>query len=237
VQPDPLAAVSASATNIEAKPIKPEPARPTESTSVVDHASQTGHAQPAVGSPQAATSSLPAPSLPAPSLPTVAPAERPTIFAPQTAFLHANLETTVRGVSAPSPIAEERAGLIDRAINDPGLSMTVMPHTAHVSIAGDAGNLALHVRVRDGSADINVSGTMAPLFDAKAPEVRTVLAGQGLQLGSFATDQRGQSQGQQGQPENAPRTSEPHPLPPPRRASTSTPEIQSADDRRIHVTA
>jgi hypothetical protein len=111
-----------------------------------------------------------------------------------------------------------------------------MPHSAHLSITGDRGDLALHVRVRDGSADVNVSGTMAPLFDAKAPEVRNVLAGEGLQLGSFATDQRGYSQGQQGHPESAPRTND-LPPPPPRRNNTLTPEVQIADDQRIHVTA
>jgi hypothetical protein len=231
-QPNQPTAVSAPVLNAESKPIKPEPQRSGESASVVDHPLDTSHAQPTASTPHAVT-----PSLSAHSLSTVAPTDRPTTFASQTTFQHANLETTAREVSAPSRIAEEHAGLIDRAINDPGLSMNVMPHSAHVSIAGDAGDLALHVRVRDGSADINVSGTMAPLFNAKAPEVRSVLAGEGLQLGSFATDQQGHSRGQQGQPESAPRTSDPHPLPPPGRASTSTPEIQSADDRRIHVTA
>ena len=115
--------------------------------------------------------------------------------------------------------------------------MTVMPHSAHLAIASSAGDLALHVRVRDGSADISVSGGMAPLFDTKAPEVRTVLAGEGIQLGSFATNQQSNSQGQQRQPESTPQAADSHPLPTPRRTSTSIPEVQVTDDRRIHVTA
>jgi hypothetical protein len=115
--------------------------------------------------------------------------------------------------------------------------MTVMPHSAHLSIASSAGDLALHVRVRDGSADVNVSGAMAPLFDSKAPEVRTALAGEGIHLGSFATNQQSSSQGQQGQPESTPKTGDAHPLPAPRRTTTSGPQVQIADDRRIHVTA
>jgi hypothetical protein len=168
----------------------------------------------------------------------MAPAERSGAFASQGVFLPPTGDTARGEVFQASPIAAERAALVDRAVEDPGLSMNVMPHSAHLSIASDAGDLSLHVRVRDGSADVNVSGSMAPLFDAKAPEVRTVLAGEGLQLGSFATDQRGSSQGQQqGQPESAPATQYPHPLPPPRRAATSTPEVHIADDRRIHITA
>jgi hypothetical protein len=167
----------------------------------------------------------------------LASTERPTTFASPGVFLPQGGDAAKGEVPAPTPGAAERAALVDRAVEDPGLSMNVLPHSAHLSIVGDTGDLSLHVRVRDGSADINVGGTMAPLFDAKAPELRTVLAGEGLHLGSFATDQRGGSQGQQGQPESARNTSDPHPLPPPRRATTATPDVHIGDDRRIHITA
>jgi hypothetical protein len=151
-----------------------------------------------------------------------------------------NNEVAPLEISKPSAIAAEKSNLIDRAVEDPGLSVNVMPHSAHLSIASNTGDLALHVRIRDGNADVNVSWAMAPLFDSKAPEVRAVLAGQGLSLGSYATDQQGGyqgQQGQQGQPDNTPRTSDVLPLPTPHRTTSSTPEVQIADERRIHVTA
>jgi len=213
----------------EAKSVGPEALPSARHKTVADNASQSDSVPSSAGQPPAVRPEL------APTI--VSPAEHPAAFALSPTFLPAGSDASVHEASAPSTPAAQRTDLVDRAIADPGLSVTVMPHSAHLSIASDAGDLALHVRVRDGSADVNVSGSMAPLFDAKAPEVRNILAGEGLQLGSFATDQRGHSQGQQGQPESAPRTNDPHPLPPPRRASTSTPEVQIADDRRIHVTA
>jgi hypothetical protein len=134
----------------------------------------------------------------------------------------------------------EHTSIVDHAVEDPGLSVAVLPHAAHMSIVSSAGDLALHVRVRDGSADINVSGSMAPLVDAKAPEVRTVLATEGLQLGSFATSQHGGQQGQShGQAEPA---AAPVPGHSARPASAShspapTPEVHSPSEHGIHVTA
>jgi hypothetical protein len=224
-----LPAHSLSAVSTETKPAKSEVSPPSDARKSAESSSQASLVQPAPAQPQIARAEV-HPAV----LPTT---DRPALFAPQAAFLPANGEGPLAQASASPAMAAQRAELFDRAVGDPGLSINVMPHSAHLSIAGDAGDLALHVRVRDGSADVNVSGTMAPLFDAKAPEVRTVLAGEGLQLGSFATDQRGHSQSQQGQPDSAPKTGDLPPLPQPRRASPSTPEVRSVDDRRIHVTA
>jgi hypothetical protein len=189
--------------------------------------------QPAEGPTHATKSDLPSPTA-VPNAPnTVLPAQATLILAN-------NNEVAPLEISKPSAIAAEKSNLIDRAVEDPGLSVNVMPHSAHLSIASNTGDLALHVRIRDGNADVNVSGAMAPLFDSKAPEVRAVLAGQGLSLGSYATDQQGGyqgQQGQQGQPDNTPRTSDVLPLPTPHRTTSSTPEVQIADERRIHVTA
>ena len=228
-QANPLPPPTRPGAPVELKTPKQEVSQSSERQSIADGSSQTSTVPSQAGQPQATKPDL--------HQATVVPTERSTIFAPQSAFLPSNLEAAISDVSTPSPIAAERVALVDRAIDDPGLAVTVMPHSAHVSIAGDTGDLALHVRIRDGNADVNVSGTMAPLFDAKAPEVRTVLAGEGLQLGSFATDQQGHSQGRQGQPESAPRATDMHPLPSPRRSTPSIPEVQIADDRRIHVTA
>ena len=214
---------------IEVKTPKPDSQQPNDHKLATEASSQASSAPSPASQPHVAKDEMPAVLLPT--------AERLTMFVAPNTFLPGTSEAGVREAPAPHPVAAETAGLVDRANEDPGLSVTVMPHSAHLSIAGDAGDLSLHVRVRDGSADVNVSGTMAPLFDTKAPEVRTVLAGEGLQLGSFATDQRGGSQGQQGQPESTPRTSEQHPMTTLHRTSTASPEIQIAADRRIHVTA
>lgn len=227
-QATPLPATSSPTLGIEDKPLRSVALHSAEHKTNADNTSQSNSAS--------STASLPHATKPDFAPVVLSSAERHVTFALPPTFIQASGEASVQEAAAPSPLAAERAGLVDRAIADPGLSVTVMPHSAHLSIASDAGDLALHVRVRDGSADVNVSGTMAPLFDAKAPEVRTVLAGQGLELGSFATDQRGNSQSQQGNPERAPRTND-LPPPPPRRTNTSTPEVQIADDRRIHVTA
>jgi hypothetical protein len=137
-----------------------------------------------------------------------------------------------------SSAAEQTSKLLDRAINDPGLSVAVMPHAAHMNITSTTGDLALHVRVRDGSADVSVSGSMAPLFDSKAPEVRTVLASEGLNLGSFATDQRGQSQQQHQQPpEPTVRSNSRTALPSSRQTPSVGDTSDISDDHRIHVTA
>jgi hypothetical protein len=227
-QANPQLTHASPSASIEFKASDGKPLPSADHRNTDDSSSQTSGIQSPAGQPHAIGAEFQQTVLPT--------TDRPTVFVPTNTFLPTN-EAAASEAAAPSPVAVERAGLIDRAIEDPGLSVNVMPHSAHLSITGDAGDLALHVRVRDGSADVNVSGSMAPLFDAKAPEVRTVLAGEGLNLGSFATDQRGGSQGQQGQPESTPKTNDPLPLPPPRRASTAAPEVQFADDRRIHVTA
>jgi hypothetical protein len=235
-------AVSPPGTLRPAQASHASPSAPIEVTVAKAEASQTPeHKNAEVASSQNTSAqsiaSQPLAAKEAPHPIVLSTVENPTGFVPPSTLLSTHGEGGAREASAPSPVAVETAGLVDRAVRDPGLSVTVMPHSAHLSIAGDTGDLSLHVRVRDGSADVNVSGTMAPLFDTKAPEMRTVLASEGLQLGSFATDQRGSSQGQQGTPENTPRTNVPQSLPPPHRTNTSSPEVQIADDQRIHVTA
>jgi hypothetical protein len=226
---NPLPSHSLSSASTEIRPVKSEASQSSENKKIADNSAQTNHVETATGQAQVVKAEF--------HQTLLSTADRPTVYVPQTGFPPIIGETRLAEGSPSSTVAAERAEIVDRAIDDPGLSVNVMPHSAHLSIAGDTGNLALHVRVRDGSADVNVSGTMAPLFDTKAPEMRTVLAGEGLQLGTFATDQRGNSQGQQGQPEGAPRAADLQPAPAPRRASTSIPEVQVADDRRIHVTA
>lgn len=136
-----------------------------------------------------------------------------------------------------TPVAVEAAAIYQRAIEDSGLAVTVLPHVAHLSLSSDAGDLSLHVRVRDGSADVNVSGSMATIFESKAPEMRTVLANQGLGLGSFAADHHGQGGHSQQHPE--PATSDHHPSHPAKatRPRATAGESTQLDEGRIHITA
>jgi hypothetical protein len=125
------------------------------------------------------------------------------------------------------------APLAEQAVRDSGLSMTVLPHSAHMAIESADGDLALHMRVRHGSAEITVGGSMAPLFEARAPEARVALAGEGLALGRFDLGQQGH--GQQGQP--APEAPEHSPEPPAPYRHQSAPSDPAPTDGRIHVTA
>jgi hypothetical protein len=89
------------------------------------------------------------------------------------------------------PLPVEAAPLANRIAEDPGLSMAVMPQAARLAIDSPEGDLELRLRLRDGSADISVSGSMAPLFDHRAPEVRAALASEGLGLGHYDLNQQG----------------------------------------------
>lgn len=135
-----------------------------------------------------------------------------------------------------SPISAESAPIFQRAAEEPGLAVTVLPHVAHVSVNSDGGDLSLHVRVRDGNADVNVGGSMAPMFESKATEMRTVLGNQGLGLSSFATDQHGSGQHSQQRPEPSPAGPQSHAPAPVRRGPTAVDSVPT-DEGRIHITA
>jgi flagellar hook-length control protein FliK len=134
-----------------------------------------------------------------------------------------------------TPVAPAAAApILHQAAEDPGLRVAVLSHTANVAIEGNDGNLALHVRVKDGAADVRIGGTMAPLFETRAPEIQAALAGQGLSLGRYdLEDQRRRQDGQAHEPigEIAPLSSAR-----PATASTGAPAATSVDGR-IHVTA
>jgi hypothetical protein len=118
-------------------------------------------------------------------------------------------------------------------VHDDGLNLTVMPHTAHMTIESADGDLALHLRVRQGSAEITMGGSMAPLFESRAPEARAALASEGISLGRFDMGQQGNGQHGQPAPETAERASE---APAPYRSQPGT-APPTPGDGRIHVTA
>jgi hypothetical protein len=137
-------------------------------------------------------------------------------------------------VRAAARLPVHAAPLTAQAARDDGLSMNVLPHAAHMAIESPDGDLALHLRIREGSAEISVAGSMAHLFDTRAPEARAALAGEGLALGRFDSGQQGG--GQQNQP--APEASEaPSESPAAYRPHQTAPVPAAPGDGRIHVTA
>jgi hypothetical protein len=183
---------------------------------------QPGHASSVQASPTAPAALVP-------------PAPVPLVALPQGSGTPADLASFAP--YNPAPVTLDSAPLYERAAEDPGLAVTVLPHAAHLSLAADEGDLSLHVRVRDGSADVNVSGSMAPLFESKAPEMRTVLATHGFGLGSFASDQHGGGQHSQQSPEAPPAATQSSAArQPPVRASAAG-DHDTVDEGRIHITA
>ena len=125
------------------------------------------------------------------------------------------------------------ASLAAQVTRDDGLSVTVLPHAAHMSIESADGDLALHLRVRQGSAEISLGGSMAHLFTTRAPEARAALASEGLALGRFDSGQ--QDGGQPGQP--APETPEFSGETPASYRPTQGSPLPAPTEGRIHVTA
>jgi len=135
-----------------------------------------------------------------------------------------------RAAAHPSPHA---APLAAQLSGDEGLTVTVLPHSAHMAIESPDGDLALHLRVREGSAEITMGGSMAHLFQSRAPEARAALASEGLTLGRFDSGQSGGGQNGQPAPELRERSSE---TPAPYRSSQGT-TLPTTQEGRIHVTA
>ena len=125
------------------------------------------------------------------------------------------------------------ASLAAQVTRDDGLSVTVLPHAAHMSIESADGDLALHLRVRQGNAEISLGGSMAHLFATRAPEARAALASEGLALGRFDSGQ--QDGGQPGQP--APETPEFSGETPASYRPTQGSALPAPTEGRIHVTA
>jgi hypothetical protein len=126
------------------------------------------------------------------------------------------------------------AALAAQAARDDGLSMTVLPHSAHMAIESPDGDLDLRMRLRQGSAEITVGGSMAHLFDTRAPEARAALAGEGLALGRFDSGQQGDGQQNQPAPETPEAAGE---SPTAYRPHQTAPLPVTPGDGRIHVTA
>jgi hypothetical protein len=132
--------------------------------------------------------------------------------------------------AAPAPVPAQAMPLVDHAASDPGLHATVLPQEARLMLASSDGDLALHLRVKDGQAEVRIGGSLAPMFESRAAEVRAALAAAGLDLGRFDLDQGGARD--QTAAEDCARTGSGSAA-----DSAEEPPVGSVRGRRIHVTA
>jgi hypothetical protein len=102
----------------------------------------------------------------------------------------APFDAVLAALPPPAPVPAAASALLAHAAEDPSLRATVMPERAVLSIdTGGAGELALHLRVKDGVADVRVVGAAAHTIDMRPSELRAALASEGLTLGSFQSGQ------------------------------------------------
>ena len=206
----PRAGTAGALGEASARPNGPQSEATSESASKKRHESDQG--------------TLPAPGLPTFDLP--APAA-------------ANNFASVSDVSpAAPPLPPAAAAIMNEVNDDPALSVAVLSHAAHLSIAGDNGrNLELHVRLLPEGADIRAAGDLAPMMQARASELGLALAAQGVTLGRFELgdgDRRG------GRDEADPADEAGDRIVTPRRSGRKSSDGESSpriSDGRIHVKA
>ena len=103
--------------------------------------------------------------------------------------LHAPARTELAAAAqAPEPCGSGLASLPpvlqEAALEDSSLRLTVLPHAASLRVsAPDGGDLSVHVRIRDGVANLTVAGPGSESAMAHSSDLRAALAGQGLALG------------------------------------------------------
>ena len=121
-------------------------------------------------------------------------------------------------------------------MDDASLRATLHPNVANISIdTGEAGALSVRLMVKDGVADVQLTGPAAPVIENRESELRVLLAQEGLSLGQFDLPQRDNSQQQRMDRDELPtRPSSPAPSQAPTRTSENTPR---ANNGRVHITA
>jgi hypothetical protein len=114
----------------------------------------------------------------APAAPLQPPAPQAgPIAAPAGAPQSRLAEQAQSGASLPPSILESVEA-------DPSLRVVVLPNSASLRVeTADGQDLSVHLRVRDGVANLSVSGQGSEAAVANAGELRAALAGQGLSLG------------------------------------------------------
>ena len=113
------------------------------------------------------------------------PAAAPASSSPQPALLSFALAE----LAPPPPPAA--MPLWTQAADDQSLRATLTSDTAHVSLdTGAAGELSLHLRIKDGVTDVRVDGMAAQTMDIRQQDLRAALASEGLTLGTFESGQQ-----------------------------------------------
>jgi len=123
-------------------------------------------------------------SRPAHEAPAARGTTAPTDHAPAAVASH---EFRAGDLSLPAGSEAPRA-LLDHATADPSLHAAAIGNNAHLRLeTAHAGSLSMHLRVRDGVADLEIEGAGARSLDFRPQEIRRALAGEGLTLGRFET--------------------------------------------------
>ena len=132
----------------------------------------------------------------------------------------------------PPPPPTLPSDLLAQAVEDLSLRATILPERAMLSVdTGSAGELALHLRIKDGVADVRVSGAAAETLEVRSQDLRAALAGEGLTLGTFDSGQSSSSSSRHADTDPADHTTDPRP---PQRALTGT---AAATDLRDSTTS
>ena len=188
-----------------------EPGRPRTSSLTAD---APASARPAAAAPNAPN----APFMP-PADPAATPA--PALAAPPV---------------LPPALPPEASALLAHAAEDPSLRVSLGASSVRLALENDSGeDLKVRLRVGKDSADLEVSGALAPLVEARLPEVQAALAGAGLALGQFTHD-HGQGHAPAPSPADRDEGARPaaaHRAAPPTSAASPT----ATGPGRIHVTA
>jgi hypothetical protein len=87
------------------------------------------------------------------------------------------------------PLPPEAAPMMAHVADDPSLRLALAGGGVRLALEREGGeDLSLHLRLKEGSADVRVGGALAPLIEARVPEMQAALAGAGLSLASFDRD-------------------------------------------------
>lgn len=92
--------------------------------------------------------------------------------------------------AAPAPVQP----LVQPLLEDASLRIAMQPDQARLTLdVAQVGDLSLHLRVRDGVADVSATGAAAHLLERRGTELGVALQGTGLALGQFDVNTRDRS--------------------------------------------
>jgi len=95
--------------------------------------------------------------------------------------------TSVAELATPPPVLP--APLVQAALDLPALHLSILPHSARLSVSTEEGDVQVQLRVKDSVANVRVEGPGAAAFQRAPDELRVTLAQAGLSLGSFELSQ------------------------------------------------